>query len=61
MRNREKLSYVITGSAIVATREIVSFEPVFDSDAACFVGVSALRSMLSEGKRGRKVLVTGGT
>jgi hypothetical protein len=37
------------------------FEPVFDGDATCFVGTSARRSVLSEGKRGRKVLVTGGT
>jgi hypothetical protein len=37
------------------------FEPVFDGDATCFVGISARRSMLSEGKRGREVLVTGGT
>jgi hypothetical protein len=37
------------------------FEPVFDGDATCFVGTSACGSMLSEGKRGREVLVTGGT
>jgi hypothetical protein len=39
----------------------LSFEPVFDGDATCFVGVSACGSVLSERKRGRKVLVTGGT
>ncbi len=43
-------------------REImVLFEPVFDGDATCFVGISTWRSMLSERKRGREVLVTGGT
>lgn len=37
------------------------FELVFDGDATCFVGISARGSMLSKGKRGREVLVTGGT
>ena len=37
------------------------FEPVFDGDATCFVGTPACGSVLSEGERGREVLVTGGT
>jgi hypothetical protein len=40
---------------------VLLFEPVFDGDATCFVGISTWRSMLSERKRGREVLVTGGT
>lgn len=43
------------------TASTLLFEPVFDGDATCFVGISACGSVLSEGKRGRKVLVTGGT
>jgi hypothetical protein len=56
-----RMEYPLGRPRIEENEAIRSLQLILDSYATCFVGISARRSVLSEAKTGREVLVTSGT